>query len=104
MPKKTTMKYLEERRDMAAHNLLCYSETYGMNSPNPGMEEQFAEAWQDLEIVDYLIALVANQEEKSLSRIEYERMAREALASAKKRSGEERGLVHISQGVLDSFK
>lgn len=53
---KTILEYLNECKDMACHNLLCYSKTYGMDTPKEGYEEHFAEAQRDLEIVNLLMS------------------------------------------------
>ena len=55
---KSVIEYLHECKTMANHNLLCYSATYGMDTPKPGYEEQFQEAVRDGEIVDELIDMV----------------------------------------------
>lgn len=59
---KTVREYLQERKDMANHNLFCFSATYGMDRPKEGKEEQFTEAVRDCEIVDELIAMVEARE------------------------------------------
>lgn len=58
---KTIMGYLEECKEMAWHNRLCYSKTYSMDTAKDGYEKEFSEAVRDCEIVDELIALVNGQ-------------------------------------------
>ena len=58
---KTITEYLRERREMADHNLFCYSATYAMDRPKEGCEKEFAEAVRDGEIVDELMALAAKK-------------------------------------------
>lgn len=55
---KTTLEYLEDRKNMACHNLLCCSANYIMTKPKEGMEEGFVEYTRDCEIIDELIAMV----------------------------------------------
>ncbi|ADY54885.1 hypothetical protein Sgly_2985 [Syntrophobotulus glycolicus DSM 8271] len=62
---KTILQYLKEQKDMAWHNRLCYSKTYGMDTPKEGYEKEFAEAVRDCEIVEELIALVQVKETPS---------------------------------------
>lgn len=57
---KTVHEYLNECRDMAWNNRLCYSKTYGMDAPRDGDEEAFTECVRDCEIVDFIIGLVKN--------------------------------------------
>lgn len=52
---KTTLEYLEDRKNMACHNLLCCSANYIMTKPKEGMEEGFVEYTRDCEIIDELI-------------------------------------------------
>lgn len=47
---------------MAWHNRLCYSKTYGMDTPKDRYEKEFANAVRDCEIVDELIAMVKEKE------------------------------------------
>lgn len=54
---KTIDQYLQNCKDMAWHNRLCYSKTYGMDTAREGYEKEFAEAVRDCEIVDELIQL-----------------------------------------------
>ena len=56
---KSVIEYLNECKQMADHNRLCYSATYGMDTPKPGYEKQFQEAVRDGEIADELIAMVS---------------------------------------------
>ncbi|PYG86706.1 hypothetical protein LY28_02732 [Ruminiclostridium sufflavum DSM 19573] len=65
---KTIHQYLTEKKVMAEHNLLCYSKTYGMDTPKEGYEEKFAEAIRDCEIVEELIKLVQLNNEIALVR------------------------------------
>ena len=55
---KTIHKYLEECRDIAAHNLYCCSSNYLRTKPKDGKESEYASAKRDLEIADELIRLV----------------------------------------------
>lgn len=55
---KSVLEYLHECKQMADHNRLCYSATYGMDTPKPGYKAEFQEAVRDGEIVDELIAMV----------------------------------------------
>ena len=47
---------LKKAQDMAAHNLLCYSKTYGMDTPKDGQEAEWQSAKEELEIIDGMIA------------------------------------------------
>lgn len=58
---KSVLEYLHECKQMADHNRLCYSATYGMDMPKSGYEKEFREAVRDSEIVDELIAMVSNR-------------------------------------------
>lgn len=55
---KTVLQYLEEQKQMAWHNRLCYSKTYAMETPRDGYEKEFDNSVRDCEIVDQLINLV----------------------------------------------
>lgn len=59
---KTVLEYLQERKNIALHNLFCYSKTYSMDTPKNGYEKEFAGAVRDCEIVEELIALVEAKE------------------------------------------
>jgi len=43
---------LRDRLDMACHNLLCYSETYLMDTPKAGYEKKHAEAAAEVEMLE----------------------------------------------------
>ena len=57
---KSVIEYLNECKQMADHNRMCYSATYGMDTPKPGCEKEFQEAVRDGEIADELINMVSN--------------------------------------------
>lgn len=59
---KTILQYLQEQKEMAWHNRLCYSKTYGMDTPKEGYARNFVEAVRDCEIIEELIALVQEKE------------------------------------------
>lgn len=62
---KTILDYLNERKDIAWNNRLCYSKTYGMDTPKEGKEDNFWECVRNCEIVDYLIDLVEKDNDKT---------------------------------------
>lgn len=41
-------KTFKEKWEMANHNLLCYSATYWMNSPKPGFEKEWKNAYEEV--------------------------------------------------------
>lgn len=55
---KTILEYLNECKEMAWHNRLCYSANYAMTKPKAGYEVQYSEAVRDCEIVDELLTIV----------------------------------------------
>lgn len=59
---KSILEYLNECKDMAANNQLCYSNSLLMNGPKEGFEKEYAEAVRDGQIVDELIAMVKEKE------------------------------------------
>lgn len=53
-----TMDYLKRQRDMATHNLFCYSANYAMTKPKEGYEEEWRKAGRDCEIVEELLRII----------------------------------------------
>lgn len=43
---------IREKHEMACHNLLCYSATYGMDTPKAGLEVEFKAASQEVQEVE----------------------------------------------------
>jgi hypothetical protein len=62
---KTVLNYLDEQKQMAWHNRLCYSKSYDMEAPKDGYEKEFDNAVRDCEIVDELIQIVKEKEKLS---------------------------------------
>lgn len=54
---KSITDYLNEQKEMAWHNRLCYSKTYAMDEPRDGYKNEFENAVRDCEIVNELIAM-----------------------------------------------
>lgn len=58
-----TLEYLKRQRDMATHNLFCYSANYAMTKPKEGYEEEWRKAGRDCEIVEELLRVISPGEE-----------------------------------------
>lgn len=43
---------VKDRYEMACHNLMCYSATYGMDTAREGFEEDFEKALQEVQEVE----------------------------------------------------
>lgn len=56
---------LEERLEMATHNLLCYSKNYLMTEPRPGFEREYQEALHEVEALKRNLVLQEKLEEKA---------------------------------------
>lgn len=50
------LEYLEDQRNMAYHNLMCYSRNLSMTRPKEGKEKEWNEAKEVCLIVESLIA------------------------------------------------
>lgn len=64
---KTVLEYLQEARDMAAHNKRCYSKVTHRDGgiiiePVKGFEKEYSEAIRDCQITDELTAMVKRKE------------------------------------------
>lgn len=62
---KTVLEYLDQCKNMACHNLLCYSDNYAMTKAKPGLEKQFEDARRDCEIAATLV-LIFGELEKNI--------------------------------------
>lgn len=51
----TILEYLEVQRDVAYHNLLCYSRNYGMTAPKEGYKTEWQNSKEECRIVEELI-------------------------------------------------
>ncbi len=54
-----TLEYLKRQRDMATHNLFCYSANYAMTKPKEGCEDEWHKAARDCELVEELLRIVS---------------------------------------------
>lgn len=54
-----TLEYLKRQRDMATHNLFCYSANYAMTKPKEGYEDEWHKAARDCELVEELLRIVS---------------------------------------------
>lgn len=57
----TILEYLEKQRDMAYHNLLCYSRNYGMTAPKENQDKEWNEAKEECRIVEELIVMMKGE-------------------------------------------
>lgn len=62
----TRLEYLEKKREMEYHNLLCYSRNYSMTVPKVGMGEQFKECKESCRIIEELLAEEKGESTKAL--------------------------------------
>ncbi len=61
--KMTRTDVLCKALQMADHNLLCYSRTYGMNSPKEGMEAKWEEAREESQILKEMLVEFGSMED-----------------------------------------
>lgn len=52
----TKKELLNKYRDMACHNLLCYSNNYLMTEPKAGYEKEWQEAKEEVKILEEIIS------------------------------------------------
>ena len=57
----TKRDILVARLEMASHNLLCYSANYAMTQAKPGMEMEWAECLEEVNLLEkWILELVAD--------------------------------------------
>jgi len=54
-----TLEYLKRQRDMASHNLFCFSANYAMTKPKEGYEDEWHKAARDCELVEELLRIIS---------------------------------------------
>ena len=52
----TRVEILNKYKDMACHNLFCYSANYLMSKPKEGYEKEWNEANEEIRLLEELIA------------------------------------------------
>ncbi|MBU5312248.1 hypothetical protein KQI38_09430 [Tissierella carlieri] len=52
----TRVEILEKYKDIACHNLFCYSANYLMSKPKEGYEKEWNEANEEIKLLEELIA------------------------------------------------
>lgn len=63
----TKIEYLEKQRDMAYHNLMCFSGNLSMTKAKVGCEEEWKKAKEECRVVEELINLVRGEPEKEVT-------------------------------------
>lgn len=62
----TKLECLEKQRDMAYHNLMCYSKNVSMTIPKEGQREEWNKAKEECIAVEELINMVKGVKEEPL--------------------------------------